>query len=80
MCENYSFQLSLQAVDVTGLVGNPKTVTGFQTHSTPVLLGHGDRAELASDEWISESHILEGVCVVRKNPNFEGKPEEKEKK
>ncbi|CDW53788.1 26S proteasome non ATPase regulatory subunit [Trichuris trichiura] len=39
-----------QAVDVVGQAGKPKTITGFQTYSTPVLLGHGERAELATDD------------------------------
>jgi len=59
-----------QAVDIVGQVGNPKAVTGFQTHSTPVLLGHGDRAELASDQYIALTSILEGVVVVRPNPEW----------
>ncbi len=33
-----------------GQAGRPKTITGFQTHTTPVLLGHNDRAELATDD------------------------------
>lgn len=41
-----------QAVDVVGQAGKPKTITGFQTHTTPVLLGHLDRAELATDDCI----------------------------
>lgn len=40
-----------QAVDVVGQAGRPKTITGFQTHSTPVLLSAGDRAELATDKY-----------------------------
>ena len=39
-----------QAVDVVGQAGRPKTITGFQTHSTPVLIGAGERAELATEE------------------------------
>lgn len=39
-----------QAVDTVGQAGKPKTITGFQTHTTPVLLSATDRAELASDE------------------------------
>ena len=31
-----------QAVDVVGAAGRPKTITGFQTHTTPVLLAHGE--------------------------------------
>ena len=41
-----------QAVDVVGQAGNPKTITGFQTHTTPVLLAYGERAELATEECI----------------------------
>ena len=44
-----------QAVDVVGQAGKPKTITGFQTHTTPVLLAHGERAELATDECKSDS-------------------------
>lgn len=39
-----------QAVDVVAQAGKPKTITGFQTHTTPVLLAYGERAELANDE------------------------------
>lgn len=37
--------------DPTLTIGSirPKTITGFQTHKTPVLLAYGERAELASD-------------------------------
>ena len=49
-----------QAVDVVGQAGKPKTITGFQTRTTPVLLSYGERAELATDEYIALSPILEG--------------------
>jgi 26S proteasome regulatory subunit N1 len=39
-----------QAVDIVAQAGRPKTITGFQTHNTPVLLQHGDRAELATQQ------------------------------
>ena len=42
-----------QAVDTVGQAGKPKTITGWITHSTPVLLGHGERAELETNEYIS---------------------------
>jgi len=58
-----------QAVDVVGLAGRPKKITGFQTHTTPVLLASGERAELATDEYIPYSSILEGVVILKKNPN-----------
>lgn len=50
MIEN--FDLHEQAVDVVGQAGKPKTITGFQTHTTPVLLAYGERAELATEECI----------------------------
>jgi len=57
-----------QAVDVVGKAGNPKNITGFQTHTTPVLLGVGDRAELATDEYIPVSPVLEGCVILKPNP------------
>lgn len=59
-----------QAVDVTGLAGRPKQMTGFQTRTTPVLLNHGDRAELATNEYISVASIMEDFVILKKNPNF----------
>lgn len=58
-----------QAVDVVGQAGKPKTITGFQTHTTPVLLAHGERAELATDEYIPLTPVLEGFVILRKNPD-----------
>jgi len=57
-----------QAVDVVAQVGNPKTITGFQTHTTPVLLAAGDRVELGTDQYIALSSVLEGIVVLKKNP------------
>ena len=59
-----------QAVDIVGQAGKPKTITGFQTHTTPVLLSIGERAELATEEYLPLTPILEGFVVLRKNPNF----------
>ncbi|KAK0620373.1 armadillo-type protein [Immersiella caudata] len=61
-----------QAVDVVGQAGRPKTITGWQTQSTPVLLAHGERAELEDEEYISLSSTLEGLVILRKNPEWEG--------
>ncbi|KAJ8511353.1 hypothetical protein OPV22_001787 [Ensete ventricosum] len=58
-----------QAVDVVGQAGRPKTITGFQTHSTPVLLAAGDRAELATDKYIPLSSVLEGFVILKENPD-----------
>merc|ERR1712226_766233 len=58
------------AVDITGLAGRPKQITGFQTRTTPVLLNYGDRAELATEEYIPCATILEDFVILRKNPNY----------
>ena len=58
-----------QAVDTAGKAGKPKTITGFQTHKTPVLLAYGERAELASDTYLPMTNVLEGVVIVKKNPD-----------
>lgn len=63
--------LTLQAVDVVGQAGKPKTITGFQTHTTPVLLAHGERAELATEQFLPVTPILEGFVILRKNPNYD---------
>jgi len=59
-----------QAVDVVGQAGRPKTITGFQTHTTPVLLAVGDRAELANDKYIPMTPILEGCVILKLNPDY----------
>jgi len=60
-----------QAVDTVGQAGKPKRVTGFQTHTTPVLLGHNDRAELADEEYLALTEVLEGFVILRKNPDYD---------
>ena len=59
-----------QAVDVVGQAGKPKTITGFQTHTTPVLLACGERAELATEEYLPLTPIMEGFVILRKNPDY----------
>jgi len=60
-----------QAVDVVGQAGTPKTITGFQTHTTPVLLAMGERAELATDEYLPLTSFFEGVVILKKNPDYD---------
>ncbi len=74
----------IKAVDTVGQAGRPKTITGFQTHNTPVLMAHTERAELGSEECtffeiislshifpdLSLSHILEGFVILKKNPEY----------
>lgn len=59
-----------QAVDTIGQAGKPKTITGFQTHTTPVLLSYGERAELVTNAYIPLTSNLEGFVVLKKNPDY----------
>ncbi len=65
-----------QAVDVVAQAGRPKTITGFQTHTTPVLMSMGERAEMATEKYIALSPVLEGQVILKPNPDY---IEEKEK-
>ena len=67
-----------QAVETVGQAGKPKTISGFQTHTSPVLLSVGDRAELATEEYIPLTNVLEGTVLLKKNPNYKAKDEKKE--
>eukprot|EP01041_Mallomonas_annulata_P006987 gene6987-14202_t len=55
-----------QAVETVGQAGRPKTITGFQTHTTPVMLSHKDRAELAVPEMRPLTSVMEGVVILEK--------------
>merc|ERR1712194_938037 len=55
------------AVETVGQAGKPKSITGFQTHTTPVLLGVTDRAELGTEEVLSVSTVLEGLVILKDN-------------
>lgn len=57
-----------QGVDVVGKAGTPKTIAGIHTHTTPVLLASGERAELATDQYQQVAPVLDGVCIVKKKP------------
>ena len=59
-----------QAVDTVGQAGKPKDITGWTTHSTPVLINHNERAELETNEYISLSEKIEGVVILKKNPDY----------
>ncbi|KAL6185843.1 hypothetical protein ACLB2K_041966 [Fragaria x ananassa] len=59
-----------KAVDVVGQAGHPKTITGFQTHSTPVVLAAGEKAELVSRKYIPLSPFLEGFVILRENLDY----------
>lgn len=55
-------------VDTVALPGNPKSITGFQTQKTPVLVSATDKVECADSNYVPVSTVLEGVCVVKKRP------------
>lgn len=59
-----------QAVDVAGQVGQPRIITGFRTHNTPMVLAAGERAELATEKYIPLAPVLEGFVILRKNPEY----------
>jgi 26S proteasome regulatory subunit N1 len=60
-----------QAIETVGQAGKPKKITGFQTHTTPVLLATQERAELGTDEVLSVSTVLEGIVILKDNPDYE---------
>ena len=59
-----------KAVDVVGQAGKPRTISGFQTHTTPVRVGTYERAELGTEEYLSYAHVLEGFSILLKNPGY----------
>ena len=69
-----------QAVDTVGAAGKPKTITGFQIHDTPVLIGFGERAEFATEEFIGCNNIMENFVIVKKNPDYEPEQDQEKKK
>ncbi|SNX83793.1 probable RPN1 - 26S proteasome regulatory subunit [Melanopsichium pennsylvanicum] len=59
-----------KAVDVVGQAGKPRTISGFQTHTTPVRVGTHERAELGTEEYLAYVHVLEGFSILLKNPGY----------
>lgn len=60
-----------QAVETVGQAGKPKRITGFQTHTTPVLIQAAERAELGTEEVLSVASVLEGLVIIKDNPDYE---------
>ena len=61
-----------QGIDTVTIVGNPRSITGFQTHKSPVVLQYGERAEIAEEEYIPCAKFpLENFVIVTKNPEFQ---------
>jgi 26S proteasome regulatory subunit N1 len=65
------------AIDTVGQTGNPRTITGFQTHTAPVLIATGERCELSTEEYIPYSDVIEHVVIVKKNENYEREKQQK---
>ena len=67
-----------EAVDTVAVAGQPKTIRGFTTHKSPVLINYGERAELGSEEYLPQSRVIENFVILTKNPEY--KPPEDDKK
>lgn len=68
------------AIDNIGAPGKVRKITGFTTHETPVLMGHGERAEFETEEYNAHTRVLENFIILRKNPNYEAPEADKKKK
>ncbi|CAD8208266.1 unnamed protein product [Paramecium octaurelia] len=80
--ENLPVQVRVgQAVDAVGQAGKPKRITGFQTHTSPVIVSAGERAELANDEYMPvQDMILENFVILKKNPDYKPEIEQPQRK
>ncbi|KAJ9437534.1 26S proteasome non-ATPase regulatory subunit 2-like protein A [Diplonema papillatum] len=57
-------------VDTVAQAGKPARITGFQTHETPVLLQQTDRAEIASEQYLPVTPVVEGIVLLKLNPDY----------
>ena len=55
-----------QAVDIVGQTGNPRTISGFQIHTSPAVINTGERCEINGEDFIPYSDVLEGIVIVKK--------------
>ena len=62
-----------QAVDVVGQTGNPRTISGFQTHTSPAVINTGERCEINGEDYIPYSDVLEGIVIVKEKERKEEK-------
>lgn len=71
VCSNVcSTHGALTVLMMTVQAGRPKTISGFQTHTTPVLLSVGERAELATQKYLVINPVLEGIVILQENPEY----------
>ena len=53
-----------QAIDIVGQTGNPRTISGFQIHTSPAVINTGERAEINGEDVKPYSDVLEGVVII----------------
>lgn len=58
-------------VDTVAVAGKPKSITGFQTQTTPTLISVTDKVEVASQKYRPVASVVEGTFVVEEKPNVE---------
>ena len=69
-----SVQLMIgQAVDIVGQTGNPRTISGFQTHTSPAVINSGERCEINEEEYNSYSDVFEDIVIVKEKERKEDK-------
>ena len=54
-----------QAVDIVGQTGNPRTISGFQIHTSPAIINSGERCEINGEDFVPYSDVMEGVVIVK---------------
>ena len=60
-----------QGIDTVGQVGKPRNITGFQTHTSPVIINLNEKAELGTEEFIPVAEVIhENFVILKKNPDF----------
>lgn len=52
-------------VDTVAVPGKPRTITGFQTQKSPVLLGGEQKIEVADDDYTPVADVIEGIVVLK---------------
>ena len=60
-----------QAIDIAGQTGNPRTISGFQTHTSPAVINTGERCEINGEDFIPYSDVLEGIVIVKEKERKE---------
>ena len=54
-----------QAIDIVGQTGNPRTISGFQIHTSPAVINTGERCEINGEDFKSYSDVMEGIVIVK---------------